>query len=75
MEHAGSLSRVLVEEGWGRNRALEPYAASLRSNPGLQARTRTASEGRPGAGPYTGCGAGYRTAITSICSKPPGVIS
>ena len=46
-EHGDALSRVLVGEGWGRSRAFEPHAASLRSGPGLQARTRTASEGDP----------------------------
>ena len=38
---------VAPGEGWGRNGAFEPHTASPRSGPGLQARTRTASEGPP----------------------------
>ena len=39
------LPLPLAGEGWGRSRAFEPHAASRRSGSGLQARTRTASEG------------------------------
>ncbi len=48
-EYAGEATGMLplppAGEGWGRSRAFEPHAASLRSGSGLQARTRTASEG------------------------------
>ena len=47
-EHVGSLSRVFAREGWGQSRSFEPHAASRRSSSGLQARTRTASEGISG---------------------------
>ena len=40
-----TLSHEYAGEGWGRSRAFEPHAASLRSGPGLQAQTRAASEG------------------------------
>ena len=36
---------VALGEGWGRSRAFEPHAASLRSGLGLPAQTRTASKG------------------------------
>ena len=42
---AGSLSPVLGGEGWGRGGDFEPPAASPPSGFGLQAETRTASEG------------------------------
>ena len=41
-----SSAALFAGEGWGRGGAFEPHAASPTCGPGLQAGTRTASEGR-----------------------------